>query len=199
MSRKKITEQRIFSAFGIRLAQIESDFKLQRFEFAKKLGFSSEWISQLVLGVKNNPSNRFIESVCREFGVSKAWLLNGEGEPYQRPQDSQIGDSFGILGVREPNLPYVSGVGAQNFEPLREQTPPALGKAVDLLATIINSGDQIIITALMHNLHAFSRAVEKDRAQGKQIQELENKCRVLEERMNAFELKQAIGDKSRAA
>jgi hypothetical protein len=97
----------------------------------------------------------------------------------------QIVDSLGVPGVREPNLPY--------------GTDHTLGPAVDLLANILNSGDQVIIQALMSNLHAYSRAIEKDKQQLGRIQELEEKCKALEKRMNTLESKLALDEKSKAA
>jgi transcriptional regulator with XRE-family HTH domain len=84
MSRKKITQQKHFSPFGLRLAQIETDSGIQRKDFAKKIGCESPYITQLIEGTKTNPSEMFVKSVCSEFRVNRQWLMTGEGEIYNK-------------------------------------------------------------------------------------------------------------------
>ncbi|MCD4717932.1 MAG: hypothetical protein K8R45_14480, partial [Desulfobacterales bacterium] len=68
-----------------------------------------------------------------------------------------------------------------------KELSPGLGQAVELLANILSSGDQIIITAIMHNLHAFSNAVDyRDRAE-ERILKLEEECGEFEKRVADLE------------
>jgi len=171
--------------FGDRIRHFRKLKKLNGSDFAKLLGISQASLSD----IENNKSSTSIDYVInllKNSDVNSEWLLTGIGNPYKTPHHAEIIDPGQSCALGEPIPAY---------GPDR----PSIGPAVDLLANILNSGDQVIVQALMANLHAFNRAVEKDRAQLSRIQELEEKCRALEERMNAIELKQAMGDKSQAA
>lgn len=45
----------------------------------------------MICAGSKTPSDRTISDICREFGVSLAWLQDGEGEMYvQRSQNEQL-------------------------------------------------------------------------------------------------------------
>ena len=52
-------------------------------KFAESIHVSSQFVSAICSGAKL-PSDRTIADICREFGVSLAWLETGEGEMYVR-------------------------------------------------------------------------------------------------------------------
>lgn len=73
-----------------RISEIVSKSGLTKTNFAKRLGISQAFISQLCSGVKI-PSDRTIQDICREFGCNEVWLRTGEGEPYQeRSREEEI-------------------------------------------------------------------------------------------------------------
>lgn len=60
-------------------------------KFGQRIGITATSCSLLEKG-KNNPSNQTIVAICREFGVSKQWLVEGIGEMYvKRDMNQEIG------------------------------------------------------------------------------------------------------------
>ena len=60
-------------------------------KFGQRIGITATSCSLLEKG-KNNPSNQTIVAICREFGVSKQWLVEGVGEMYvKRDMNQEIG------------------------------------------------------------------------------------------------------------
>ena len=73
-----------------RISEIVCKSGLTKTDFAKKLGISQAFVSQLCSGAKI-PSDRTIADICREFGVNEVWLRTGEGEPFQqRTKEEEI-------------------------------------------------------------------------------------------------------------
>lgn len=52
---------------------------LTKTAFGKRIGTSQSFVSQMCSGV-STPSVRTIKNICREFGISEEWLLDGKGE-----------------------------------------------------------------------------------------------------------------------
>lgn len=78
------------STINDRIALLIKYKGLKRTEFAERLHVSGPFISMICSGAKV-PSDRTISDICREFGVSLAWLQDGEGEMYvQRSQNEQL-------------------------------------------------------------------------------------------------------------
>ena len=67
-----------------RIAQIIEAEKITRAAFAKKIGVSAPFITQLCNG-DANPSARTIADICREFNIRREWLETGEG-PMKLPE-----------------------------------------------------------------------------------------------------------------
>jgi len=104
MSRKKSTEQRKKYPVGLRIAKIESDSGLDRAVFAGKLGFSAAYLTQLITGVKTNPSDRFFLAVETMFDVNLDWLKNGAGKPYHDNYPIKQGPLPDLLDMTEEIL-----------------------------------------------------------------------------------------------
>lgn len=64
-----------------RIALLIKDLGITRSSFADRIRVSRPFVSELCSGVKQ-PSDRTIADICREFGVSLAWLEDGEGKMY---------------------------------------------------------------------------------------------------------------------
>lgn len=64
-----------------RIAKIIDVIGLKKIEFAKRLGISAPFASELCTGAKK-PSDRTIADICREFNVSEDWLRTGKGEMF---------------------------------------------------------------------------------------------------------------------
>lgn len=66
-----------------RVKQIRQTEKMTQQEFADKLGLTRNYIAMIEIG-QREPSDRTIADICREFGVSRAWLVEGVGEMYEK-------------------------------------------------------------------------------------------------------------------
>lgn len=65
-----------------RLETLINTLGMKKGDFADKIKFSQAYISMILSGSKQNPSDRFFESIRREFNVSTDWLRDGKGEMY---------------------------------------------------------------------------------------------------------------------
>lgn len=61
-----------------RIKQIRFENGLSQEEFAEKIGVHRGYISNAETG-KIKPSNKVAQIICSTFGMSKEWLINGEG------------------------------------------------------------------------------------------------------------------------
>lgn len=59
----------------------KSELKLSREKFGERVGMSGSEIRNIEDGVTRLKENK-IPLICREFGVNRAWLETGEGEPF---------------------------------------------------------------------------------------------------------------------
>lgn len=73
-----------------RINEIVSKSGLTKTDFAKRIGISQPFLSQICAGVKT-PSDRTIADICREFDCNEVWLRTGEGEPFkERTREEEI-------------------------------------------------------------------------------------------------------------
>lgn len=61
-----------------RIKEIRAHTGLSAADFGAKIGIKKSSVSLLESG-KNNPSERTILAICREFGVNETWLRTGAG------------------------------------------------------------------------------------------------------------------------
>lgn len=78
-----------------RILQIIADEKITKAAFAKRIGVSAPFITQLCNG-DANASSRTIADICREFNVRREWLENGDG-PMRLPEPKQDMSYIDIL------------------------------------------------------------------------------------------------------
>lgn len=62
---------------GDRIKVLRKELKLNQLNFGQKIGITESAVSNFESG-RRNPSDQTITSICREFGVNKEWLLEGE-------------------------------------------------------------------------------------------------------------------------
>lgn len=72
-----------------RIKELRSKLELTQEVFSERIGLKRNSIAQIESGVRT-PSNQVILSICREFGVSRAWLEFGEGPMYPPEADDDI-------------------------------------------------------------------------------------------------------------
>lgn len=149
---------------------------------------------------ENFPKGDILSRIRKEFNVDINWLLTGQGETYIKDRKPvpvstpQLEDKDGLwgegrevtVGGKKVPLTLFSPAGQAGL-PSEYNKPAGIGHAVDLLANILSSGDQIIVTAIMSNLRAFSDAVDSRRQAEERISKLEDECAVYEKRITALE------------
>lgn len=62
-----------------RIKKIRADNKLSMEKFGEQIGITRSSVCKLESG-ENSPSEQTIRLICKEFGISKDWLLTGIGE-----------------------------------------------------------------------------------------------------------------------
>lgn len=62
-----------------RIRSVRKKVDLTQEAFGAKLGITKSSVSLLESG-RNNPSDQTIKLICKEFGISYQWLVNGVGE-----------------------------------------------------------------------------------------------------------------------
>jgi transcriptional regulator with XRE-family HTH domain len=68
-----------------RLAFLISNLGIMQRDFARRIQYTQAYVSMVLSGAKPSPGRRFIEAICREFGVNPEWLTNGRGEVFVIP------------------------------------------------------------------------------------------------------------------
>lgn len=72
-----------------RIRQIISESGLSQSDFAKKIGVTPAYVWKILNKDDIVPSDRIIDSICRNFPVSKQWIQTGEGNKYA-PSDREL-------------------------------------------------------------------------------------------------------------
>ena len=82
-----------------RINEIVVHSHLTKTDFAKKVGISQPYLSQICAGQKV-PSDRTIADICREFGCDEVWLRTGEGEPFRQESRQEMIMRFAAQTVK---------------------------------------------------------------------------------------------------
>ena len=73
-----------------RISLLIKDRGLTQSKFAERIHLTQAHVSRICSG-SNEPTERTISDICREFGVSLAWLEHGDGEMYvQRSANEEL-------------------------------------------------------------------------------------------------------------
>ena len=91
---------------GERIKLIRKENGLTLDKFGNKIKISGQSVSRLENGI-NNPADRTIALICREFGIEEAWLRTGEGEPYQKPDTFNLDEFARERGASDMELAFV--------------------------------------------------------------------------------------------
>jgi transcriptional regulator with XRE-family HTH domain len=75
--------------FCARFLMLLSELKLSQNEFARRLGSTSAFVSNMARG-KSKPGLEFLERIASTFGVSLDWLVLGRGNIWGEPSLLQI-------------------------------------------------------------------------------------------------------------
>ena len=88
-----------------RIKQVRDSHNLSMRAFGERVGIGGSSVMRIEQGL-NNPSEQTVRAICREFGVRREWLENGEGEMYAPVTDD---DAIGIIGQRMLDDPEYTG------------------------------------------------------------------------------------------
>lgn len=72
--------------------------------FARKLNVTPQYISKLGRNSNDIPTERFLLSICREYGCSMEWLKEGTGEMFlSKTREEEIADFITNAMQRTPD------------------------------------------------------------------------------------------------
>jgi len=157
-------------ALGNRLKILRERKNLTQSELAKAMGISLSSVQHHEAG--GSISKKFFRKYIDCYGCDRNWLLIGIGEPYL----NKNGKGDGIPNVRELREEYKIGT-------------PGLGQAVDMLAAVLDSGNDALIHSLISHLAASKEAVNQMKNQNQQISNLISELNDVRKRLAALEKK----------
>lgn len=88
------------NVLGMRVFEIRKTLGLSQEAFGARIGMGRSAISKIEKG-ENELTEKNIKLICKQFGVSKKWILTGEGE-MRADETSFIDAIIGSLGEIEP-------------------------------------------------------------------------------------------------
>lgn len=106
-----------------RLGTLINILGIKKGDFAERIGFSQSYISMILRQKKNNPSQRFFDSIASAFQVNLDWLQYGVGnmfllpEAHMTPTDQDLLQKFKSLPRSEQRiiLEKIDAMLIQNF------------------------------------------------------------------------------------
>lgn len=120
-----------------RIRLIRRHFDLTQQEFADRIGVKRNTIASYETG-RNIPIDSVVSLICREFGISEAWLRTGEGEML----DPHADDALENL-AREKGLSMAEVVLIEKFLNLKPEVRRALvDYAVEVGQAIRDADDE---------------------------------------------------------
>lgn len=82
---------------------VEEKEKGNKSAFARKMNVTPAYITKLAKNANDVPSDRFLFSVCREYGCSIEWLRDGVGDPFlPKSREEQIAEFVTSAMQRTP-------------------------------------------------------------------------------------------------
>lgn len=77
---------------GKRIRELRKSLNLTMEQFGKEIGVTKSTISNIE-NENRNATEHMVKSICREFNVNYNWLVSGEGDMFNRT-DETISDSI---------------------------------------------------------------------------------------------------------
>lgn len=86
-----------------RIKELRERIGMSQAEFAERIGVAQTSVAGYELGTRS-PRKSVVMAICREFGVSEAWLRSGEGEMFSSLQaEAKIAAFFADVLKDDPN------------------------------------------------------------------------------------------------
>lgn len=89
-----------------RIKAVREHYHLTMEAFGARIGIKKSSVSLLESG-KNDPSERTIKSICREFNVNEIWLRTGDGDMFDQDQPSilsRLADEYKLTAREQSAL-----------------------------------------------------------------------------------------------
>lgn len=93
-----------------RLRKIFIESGKSQTEIAKKTNVTSAYIWKILNKDNVKPRDLFIQKVCEEFNISKDWLLTGEGDMHDIPDDEVASVVSELLEEDNPFYELIVGI-----------------------------------------------------------------------------------------
>ena len=151
-----------------RLLFLRESKNLTQSELAKQINISLSSVQKHEAG--GGISKRLLKRYIEFYGCDQNWLLTGLGTPYKN--DMMEG---GPLRTGESVAEYI------------KVDTPGLGQAVEMLATILGSGNQVFSQAVMLSLRASSDALNIMKQRNQQISDVMLELHEIRKRLAALE------------
>lgn len=92
-------------------------------KFGERIGITKSSVSLLESG-KNNPSEQTIKLICKEYRINKDWLLTGEGDMHDIPEDETAAIVSDLLEEENPFYDLILGIvkSYQGLDPKSRET-----------------------------------------------------------------------------
>ena len=119
---------------GKRIVAVRKHYGLSQQKFADRIDVKRNTVSKYEYDLVT-PSSASITLICREFGVSRDWLMTGEGEmllPTAGRVIDEAAEEYGLDEIDKKILRLYLGLGAEGRERLRKL-------AFDLVSAVIET------------------------------------------------------------
>lgn len=117
-----------------RIKDVRKYYKLTQTQFGERIGMKGNSITSYETGVRI-PTRAVICSICREFGVRRAWLENGEGEMFA-PSNPQTLDRIAKRYSESQTFRAMLDVYAQ----MDEEGQEAVERYIEMLSEAVAKG-----------------------------------------------------------
>lgn len=114
-----------------RIRKIRKDADLTQEKFAERLGIKRNTVATYETG-KSEPMDNIIFSICREFNVNREWLLTGNGDMYDVPEDEVAAVVSDLLEESNPFYDIIISI-MKSYKKLDDKSQMALNALIQEL------------------------------------------------------------------
>lgn len=146
-------------SIGSRIGLFLKENHMTKVSFAETLNINQSYVTKIVNG-KQCPSERLIEDMCQKFGLSRNWLVNGEGEMHA-PTNQQTLDRIAKRYTDSPVFRQLLDV----YASLDRAEQDAVEHYIMLLAEAVARGlDPALVDPTADDLEANAAALSQQAA-----------------------------------
>lgn len=152
------------AGFGERFAQMLNELNLSQNEFARQLGSTSAFVSNVARG-KSKPGLEFLQRIAETFGISLDWLILGKGTPGgQQGLDAEwhyaVMLRVALAQLITEGSPGADALAKELLDPTASKTGAADGRE-ELLAELATRTRHANLIAAIYNQHLGEQDVDR--------------------------------------